>query len=201
MWKCLQSTDIVHNFVTLDFEVRRNMKLPDNSLLYRENFHWDYMDTFQFLIKDSADKISLDEVVDAMSKPGPKWFQGLFAIRNKIASLFNLKTSATEEEENTPHNKKWEVGSRAGIFKIYAREGNEIILGENDSHLDFRVSVVLEYCDDPADSKLITMSTAVKYNNRLGRAYFFVVKPFHRLLVPVVMRKNFKRLKSEINHK
>jgi hypothetical protein len=37
-----------------------------------------------------------------------------------------------------------EVGERAGLFKVFDKTSNEIVLGENDKHLSFRVSFLID---------------------------------------------------------
>jgi len=58
--------------------------------------------------------------------------------------------------------------------------------GFNDKHLDFRL-VVDVAPDGPARS--ITATTLVLTHNWLGRAYLAVILPFHRLIVPAMLRK------------
>jgi Protein of unknown function (DUF2867) len=59
------------------------------------------------------------------------------------------------------------------------------MLGEDDQHLDFRVSVQMEL---EAEECWVVVSTAVKFNHWLGRAYFIPVKPVHKIIVPAMMR-------------
>ncbi|MFQ9505221.1 MAG: DUF2867 domain-containing protein [Alistipes indistinctus] len=51
----------------------------------------------------------------------------------------------------------------------------------NDKHLWFAVSLLC--APKNGGSQRITVTTIVKYNRALGKAYFFFVRPFHRLLV------------------
>ena len=36
---------------------------------------------------------------------------------------------------------------------------------------------------------LIDITTVVQYHNALGKAYFFFIKPFHRMIVPRVAKE------------
>ncbi len=69
---------------------------------------------------------------------------------------------------------------------IYSIGKEEIIAGEDNVHLDFRVSVLKE--DDE-----VTISTLVHYNNLFGKVYMTIVMPFHRLVVKAMMRNVLKR--------
>lgn len=59
------------------------------------------------------------------------------------------------------------------------------MLGEDDQHLDYRVSVRLEREQGKC---WVVVSTVVKFNNGLGRAYFVPVRPVHKIIVPAMMR-------------
>jgi hypothetical protein len=79
---------------------------------------------------------------------------------------------------------------------VLEQNEREAVVGEDDKHLDFRVSIHLEPL--PGSSApyayAFTLSTIVIFHNRAGRLYFSMVKPFHRLIVPAVMRGIAKRL-------
>jgi hypothetical protein len=69
---------------------------------------------------------------------------------------------------------------------VFDRRPDELLLGEDDRHLDFRVSVLLR---DEGEAQWATVTTVVRFHNALGRAYFAVVRPFHQLIVPALMRR------------
>lgn len=112
------------------------------------------------------------------------WMTGLMAVRDAIVSAFGLKT-ARQFKSADAENKK----SRVGIFKIYSTSHKEIVMGEDDKHLDFRLSVL---CPDPPSAsggRRLIVSTVVQCHNRLGRAYIFFIAPFHRLIVQASLRR------------
>ena len=76
-----------------------------------------------------------------------------------------------------------------GIFKVQQRHANEIIIGEDDSHLNFRISILRAGNADDAGAQTVTVSTAVETHNALGRAYMFVVKPFHRIIARSMVQR------------
>ncbi|WP_345324099.1 DUF2867 domain-containing protein [Candidatus Villigracilis proximus] len=109
----------------------------------------------------------------------------LFTLRNKIVSIIGLKTSGSSEAKHKTVLKdfKGEIGQRVCLFKVFDGNENEIILGEDDKHLNFRVSLLL----DKKENQL-HISTIVKIHNWLGKLYFLPVKPFHKLIVPSMMK-------------
>lgn len=171
--------------------------LPAASALDQSSTNFDYVDSFQAEFTDKRDSIDIFVLGEMFVQPGPRWFEALLALRNKIASRFALKTSAKPHGTRPLGRQRWEIGEQVGIFRVFGKHQNELVLGEDDRHLNFRVSLLL--CNDAVDPtrKLYTVSTAVKFNNRLGRCYFAVVKPFHRLIVPLMIKRGLAKIRRE----
>jgi hypothetical protein len=102
------------------------------------------------------------------------WVGWLLALRDGLVGPFGLKTAAKLQQAPP--------GERISIFRIHACEPREIVMGEDDRHLDFRVSVLVAERQGPT-RRTLTVTTVVTYNNRWGRAYIKVIAPFHRLVV------------------
>lgn len=109
--------------------------------------------------------------------PAP-WFRALLACRDAIVGPFGVKTSA-----QIRHAMKGD-GSATHIdfFPIVARRAHELVVGEDDRHLDFRASVLQRACADGEGRELVA-TTAVHCHNLFGRAYLLAISPFHRLVL------------------
>lgn len=167
--------------------------LPEISLLLDEVY--EYSDSYKSKFLDQKNEIDILLVTKAFFSFSPKWIGNLFALRNKIVSVFGLKTGdGLAQKEEVLQNFKGQIGDKVGIFKVFDKTDGEIILGENDSHLNFRVSLLLVPKQD--HTKDITISTVVHFNNWFGKLYFFPVKPFHRLIVPAMLKSTIKNLKK-----
>ncbi len=114
----------------------------------------------------------------------PSWINALMAIRDALVGGFGLKTA----RQLTSAGPGRETG-RVGIFKIYDASSSEVILGEDDKHLDFRLSVLCSNQSTAAGKRHLTLSTVVHCHNRLGRLYILVIAPFHRLVVKSTLRR------------
>ncbi|HZZ06146.1 DUF2867 domain-containing protein [Paraburkholderia sp.] len=113
------------------------------------------------------------------------WIAKLLGLRDALVARFGLKTSKQLRMANPPGSR-----DRVDIFRIYARSAREIILGENDSHLDFRLSVLQQTRDTHEGSaRYLTLSTVVHCHNGLGRFYILAIAPFHRLVVRSTLRR------------
>lgn len=173
-------------------------KIPQSSLLYPNRNQYDYIDSYVGMVSDEKNKISIVDVAINFLKPGPNWIDNMFKLRNKIVSLFGLKTPNEMDNAKRPINIKFEIGERVGLFKVFDRTDNEIILGEDDIHLNFRVSLLLSEQKNNKSKKNVTVTTIVIYNNWFGRLYFFPVKPFHKLIVQSGLKIILQEL--EIDH-
>ena len=63
-----------------------------------------------------------------------------------------------------------------------------LVAGFNDRHLDFRVVVDVAPSGE-GKGQNVTATTLVLTHNWLGRAYLAVIMPFHRLIVPAMLRQ------------
>jgi hypothetical protein len=111
------------------------------------------------------------------------WISRLTAVRDALVAGLGLKTArhlATLQSQSG--------AGRLGIFKIYGTTPTEVVLGEDDKHLDFRLSVLCSGLSSPGGKRHLTLSTVVHCNNRLGRLYIFLIAPFHRLVVQSSLR-------------
>lgn len=126
---------------------------------------------------------SIEEITNLIFNTTPRWIDFLFTIRNKIVGFFGLETKVPDD-----YNENFVVGGYVKFFKIFAISDNEITLGADDSHLNFRALIK----NDQSDSFNIKVITLVEYNNNLGKLYMGIVKPFHRKIVKRMVRNAYQ---------
>lgn len=107
----------------------------------------------------------------------PAWVDKLMGLRDTLVAGFGLKTAKVLTAPSANRSDK-----RVGIFKIYESTAGEVFLGEDDSHLDFRISVQLRPANTERSPQLI-VSIVVHCHNLLGRSYITLIAPFHRQVV------------------
>jgi len=153
---------------------------PENSLIYKDFGRIDYCDSYH-IVK------STDETIDNITTEVfriPNWVDLLIRIRNSLVRLFGLKTG---NEKNFTESINYSIGEKAGsYFAVIDRSENEIVMGQNDKHLNFRVSVMKKKCEQDCS---IYLTTIVKFNNIWGRMYFLPVKPFHQIIVKSLLKR------------
>lgn len=131
--------------------------LPPHSALHPRKAAEDFLDTYA--VPSDLPVRKAAEVIVAF----PEWVAALMRLRTVLVTPFGLKTEASD------------TGSMMGPFPIEAETEDEIIAGFNDTHLDFRVSILRH------DGK-IHLSTWVHRHNLLGRIYLATIMPFHILV-------------------
>ncbi|MFH2135660.1 MAG: DUF2867 domain-containing protein [Pseudomonadota bacterium] len=162
---------------------------PENSVLSAELENYSYADSYEVAL--TRNDVQSWELVAAFFAAAPAWVDYLFKLRNLLVTPFGLKTG---DQGLRPVDPPFHVGQQISVFRILHLDEHEVVLGEDDKHLDFRTSLRLQ-CDGEHTS--LAVSSLVNTKNRLGVLYFTLVKPFHRMIVPVVARGMMRRLSAE----
>lgn len=161
-------------------------EIPAESLLSSGSF--DYVDCYSEKMNPSQRNRNSSEFGKAFFTSAPKWTAVLFELRNKIVAVFGLKTSkAPKNHQKILDQFQCNPGDQLGLFKVYNRNENEVILGEDDKHLDFRISLFKK-------DRELHIFTVVKYNNSFGKVYFNLIKPFHKAIAPRMLNGILKQL-------
>ncbi|KAF7557907.1 hypothetical protein G7Z17_g217 [Cylindrodendrum hubeiense] len=138
-----------------------------------------------------------DFLAKAFFTEWPAWFSLLMWIRDQVMSVFGVKRST--EIQAAAAKKGIET---IAVFPVISRSNNEIILGENDSHLNFQTSILIRDVqpsmanDRGGDEscKEVVATTVVHCHGLFGKAYITIIKPFHVLIV----KYNLARLPNKI---
>jgi hypothetical protein len=165
--------------------------VPSPSILEGSLSRVHYRDAFASGFESDAD-LTVDDAFRAFFRTAPKTVSALFRLRNRIVRRLGLK--APEEPDSARLDTlPLERGTTVGLFRIYAKGPGEILAGEDDKHLDFRVLIRLEREPGNRHYRLL-VATVVDLKNALGRMYFAPVRVFHRWIVPAMVRAMVKGL-------
>jgi hypothetical protein len=130
-----------------------------------------------FCIEVGDRDLDARRAAERMMARQPRWAEALLSLRNFLVAPLGLKTSGAGP--GVPPD-------MIGIFPVVSETPERLIAGFNDHHLDFRVVVDVSA---PGGRRQVTATTVVKTHNRLGRIYLAVIMPFHRLIVPALLRQ------------
>ncbi|MCC8392836.1 DUF2867 domain-containing protein [Paraburkholderia sp. MMS20-SJTR3] len=149
--------------------------LPPSSRLSSSYGHADFADAFSVDLSETAADDAASLARHAFAKQ-PEWIAMLLKLRDILVLPFGLKRAVDLQ------TKQASADERISLFCVFERHDDEVVLGENDRHLDFRVSVLVQPASHGRPRRLI-MTTLVFYNRPLGQAYIALIAPFHRMVV------------------
>ncbi|MFW6597965.1 DUF2867 domain-containing protein [Propionibacteriaceae bacterium Y2011] len=110
---------------------------------------------------------------DAAFRSPPGWVTALLLLRNQLVRLVGIPQSD------------------ASAFRTHERRdgvaGGEVLLGDDDEHLDFRASVLVS-------GDRVTLSTAAHTHNLRGRLYLVPVRVAHPVIVRAMLNRAARQL-------
>ena len=151
-------------------------ELAKGSQLHEFVREGDFLDCYSVDI--GRGDVPLDEVAQRIFTGLPCWIRSLLAARDLGVSVFGLKTTASLPRNDAMRDKV-AVGEQINFFPVRSIDENEIILGEDDRHLDFKIAVRR---DEDRPSR-ISLATWVHTHNPLGDIYLRTITAFHILIV------------------
>ena len=127
--------------------------------------------------------ITAMEVARAAFDNPPRWATALLAARDAIVGRLGLKTARNIADAAR--------GPQVGIFPVISEMPNEVVLGLDDKHLDFRIWISVQGMDGGSDARVCTL---VRLHGWPGRIYLTSIMPFHKLLSRVMLGRALKAL-------
>ena len=150
-----------------------------------------YSDVYVFMA-DTEKEIIPDEIMVSFWTDFPGWINALFKLRNMLVRLVGLKGAENDNVKTLEHCIR--TGEAYDFVSVPAKSNNETVLLLSDKHLDAYLSVHVESAEE---HKTISAITLVNFNNRLGRVYFFVIKPFHGAIVKNMLKRAVNKAINE----
>ena len=140
----------------------------NNQSLINKYYPVDHEDSFSRVL-NNAKELTSDDFLNLAFSKYPKWIDWLLSLRNKLVKPLGLKTEGRLPDMVKDQNK------------------NEIIFGKQDKHLTFYCSL---WCSPQEDNnQILRITTVVKYNNSIGRLYFFIIHPFHKIIIYSILKR------------
>ncbi len=159
--------------------------VPAESALQSWLAESDFYDAYEAPLPLNVATLSPTEIFLHAARVTPQWIDNLMRIRNRVVRLFGLKDvgpmAATAKASDA-----YQVGDRIGIFNIFGKTENELLMGIDDRHLDVRVSVMKSYRNG---LPYYVVSTVVHVHNLLGHLYMVPVGRIHPFVVRSMMRR------------
>lgn len=156
----------------VDAERARPVAVPDTPLLAAALPRIDHVDAVAVARRPG---MPADPQIwaDAVFRDAPRWVGAAMAVREYLVGLVGIARSSP------------------ATFATVARRPDEVLLGNDEQHLDFRASVLVE-----ADR--VVLSTVVTLHGWRGRAYFVPVRLVHGTAVRAMLTRAAHRLSRAI---
>ncbi|WP_431048492.1 DUF2867 domain-containing protein [Roseateles sp. L2-2] len=168
----------------------RRVDPPTDSRLAPSYAGANLADAFAIALSDNAPDDAMALARATLADP-PWWFRALLAIRDAAVKPLGLKTSAAMRHHLD------EIGvEHVDIFRVLSSTRDEAIFGEQDQHLDFKLSILIRRVDGPSAGSTrreAIATTVVNCHNRLGRFYLALILPGHVLVVRSHLKAAAKR--------
>jgi hypothetical protein len=154
--------------------ISKTIRLHEASALWAYHKDKDHLDCVT--VNGHCDQ-SAEELARLVFDQQPVWVEFLMNMRNRIVKPFGLKTGHEESFSiDDPQATKQPQRETVGLFEVYQQSDKEIVLGADDWHLDFRVSI------RKSEGK-VQLASWVRPHNWVGRIYLALIMPFHHLIV------------------
>lgn len=163
--------------------------LPEGTVIHAALPGAQYADAYQ-TPDPHPDASALQAWLDVVART-PRWTRALMALRNRLVRLVGLKDVGQLHDVHgqvaDPRNAaSYRPGDRVGIFILRHLGEREVVMGQDDKHLDVQVSLCKRLV---AGQPMLVLSTVVHIHNTLGHAYMAVITPFHRAIVRSMLRR------------
>lgn len=129
----------------------------------------------------------LRDFVAAVFSYRPAWMRLLWRIRGRVARWLGIPHDESNHTGLDAAHLPTSPGETALFLTVLGSDGERYWAAVcQERHLDFAVCVWSEASED-AEGQRFRLLTAVRYNNRIGRLYFNLIRPFHHLVVSASM--------------
>lgn len=134
----------------------------------------DWADCYELRVQGSA--LTATSAAEQTLGDFPAWVRALMWLRNAVVRPFGLKGSGYQ-----PASPREMIG----FFPVISRSDEQIVLGFDDTHLDFRIVADIRQAGDA--EQIVSVTTLVYRKILLGKIYIAVITPFHRLIVRTML--------------
>jgi len=142
----------------------KKIPLPTDMLVSTALEYIDYSDYFTTFI-DTQRFTTIDTFVKRYFETQPRWL-----------AMISMNLFSKASMQKALKNNDFTVDEYIGSWKIYLRNENEIVFGDDMGFMEYRFSMRI-------DDNIFRSATVVQYKGRMGKYYFALVKLLHQKFV------------------
>jgi hypothetical protein len=163
----------------------RSISLPPHSTVATWYQAADLADAFEVTLVGLVPHDLLSLAEHALRQPAPLVSTAL-AVRDLAVRPSGVLTSGEMRRRLEPGGE-----DRIGFFPVLSRSARDIVRGEDDRHLDFRLSLLLDTRDDGRE--VLSATSLVRYHTDFGRTYLAAIMLGHVLVVRSALARAGRR--------
>ena len=158
---------------------------PQQSVLMPEVVHAAYYrDSYRTELAHR--ELTVSDAFHAIFMHRPTWMKLIMLSRNYLMSQFGIAVPDRAEIMYPRLRSDYKVGEKIGAWPIFYLSSEELVAGRDNSHLDFRLSIVRV---EEEQTISIVVSTVCITHNWFGRVYIQLIRPFHRWGLKLLIRQ------------
>jgi len=150
----------------------QTVEIPRESRIRSALPRIDYADAYQVALPDTL-LVDIEQLPRQVLTATPAWARYLMQLLGPLSA-------GAKDASQRLHR----AGESQGPLQVFERTDDEVIVGGNNRHLDFRISFL---CPQHQAPHLLTMITVVRCHNQIGRLYFALIAPLHCMIAPAML--------------
>lgn len=144
--------------------------------------HADFRDAYRAPV--SRPDINVADIFYGIFSHRPAWMNAILIARNTAASAIGLEAPTIAEVRKPQRKTHHVIGEKIGLWPLFHLDERELVAGRDNSHMDFRLSILGVGDDEGAG---VVVSTVCWVKNRFGRRYLSTIIPFHKAGVQMLI--------------
>jgi hypothetical protein len=161
--------------------------VPSDSVLAPRYVGANLLDAFAIRLPAGAND-DLEGLARAGFERPAWWIRALTRVRDAMMAPVGVKSSRAVGAAAAAR------GPVIGFFPVLSKNARELVVGEDDRHLDFRVALLLR--TGAAGGRELVVVTVVHCHNWLGRTYLAAIAPFHRVIARASLEQAARAVES-----
>ncbi len=121
--------------------------------------------------------MNMADIFFALFGHHPGWVKLVLLTRNRFAATLGLEVPNASDIQNPTQKVHYQVCDLIGPWPIFFLSEHELIAGRDNTHLDFRLSLLRERRNGKSS---VVVSTVCDVHNLYGKIYLFFIVPFHK---------------------
>lgn len=142
----------------------------------------DVADSYAICLPASASRDSI-KMARLLFERLPMWFRALMILRNLIVVWFGIQSFRRLHQPGRVRRI-----THIGCYHIYSYSPSNIVIGRDDTHLDFRIAILLRRSKAGAKGEMV-VTTMMRCHNSFGQRFLKAILLFHAMVV----RSNLRR--------